>query len=99
MKNIPVLLMLCLLLTVPTNTRADEQQPPSQAAPSWPCFHGPNGNFSATDCGLTLVDDLRDAKLLWKSQEPTPPGAAQRSITDLPAISPRTATGNRAAAS
>jgi outer membrane protein assembly factor BamB len=24
-----------------------------------------------------LVDDLRDARLLWKSQEPTPPGAAQ----------------------
>jgi outer membrane protein assembly factor BamB len=46
-------------------------------APSWPCYQGPNSNFSATDCGLTLVDDLKDARLLWKSQEPTPPGAAQ----------------------
>lgn len=43
----------------------------------WPCFQGPHSNFSATDCGLTLVDDLKDARLLWKSQEPTPPGAAQ----------------------
>lgn len=46
-------------------------------APSWPYYQGPNGNFSATDCGLTLVDDLKDARLVWKSQEPTPPGAAQ----------------------
>lgn len=46
-------------------------------APSWPCYQGPNGNFSATGCGLTLVDDLAQARLLWKSQEPTPPGAAQ----------------------
>ena len=46
-------------------------------APSWPCFQGPNSNFSATDCGLTLVHDLAHARLLWKSQEPTPPGAAQ----------------------
>lgn len=46
-------------------------------APSWPCYQGPNSNFSATDCGLTLVDDLKDAHLLWKSQVPTPPGAAQ----------------------
>jgi hypothetical protein len=45
--------------------------------PSWPCYHGPNGNFSAADSGLTLVDDLKDARLLWKSVEPTPPGAAQ----------------------
>ncbi|RLS55167.1 MAG: hypothetical protein DWH95_11915 [Planctomycetota bacterium] len=44
---------------------------------SWPCYHGPNANFSATDCGLTLIDDLKDARLVWKSQEPTPPGAAQ----------------------
>lgn len=47
------------------------------AAPSWPCFQGPNGNFSATECGLVLVDDLAQARLLWKSEEPTPPGAAQ----------------------
>lgn len=47
------------------------------ASPGWPAFAGPNGNFSAADCGLTLVDDLAKARLLWKSQEPTPPGAAQ----------------------
>ena len=45
--------------------------------PSWPCYQGPNGNFSATDCRLSLVDDLRHARLVWKSEEPTPPGAAQ----------------------
>ena len=46
-------------------------------APSWPCYQGPNGNFSASDCNLTLVDDLAQAKLLWKSEEPTPVGAGQ----------------------
>ena len=47
------------------------------AEPSWPCCQGPNGNFSATDSSLTLVDDLHQARLLWKSEEQPPPGAAQ----------------------
>lgn len=65
-----LLLIFGLAIFTPSAARAAD-------APSWPCYHGPNGNFSATDCGLTLVDDLKDTQLLWKSAEPTPPGAAQ----------------------
>jgi len=31
---------------------------------------GRMANFSATDCALTLVDDLKGARLLWKSAMP-----------------------------
>jgi outer membrane protein assembly factor BamB len=51
--------------------------PAEGPAPNWPCFHGPHGNFSAAETGVAIVDDLHDARLLWKSEAATPPGAAQ----------------------
>jgi len=38
----------------------------------WPCWNGPNSNFSATPSGHKLVNDLSDARLIWKSEQ-TPP--------------------------
>jgi hypothetical protein len=63
MRHVVCLICGIFAVTQPFVARAAD-------APSWPCYQGPNGNFSATDCGLTLVDDLKDARLLWKSHEP-----------------------------
>jgi RNA polymerase sigma factor (sigma-70 family) len=36
----------------------------------WPAWNGPNANFTATDTpALQLVDDLKDARLVWYSEE------------------------------
>ena len=40
--------------------------------PQWPAWEGPTGNCVATDTGARLVDDLKDARLVWKSEAPTP---------------------------
>jgi len=42
----------------------------------WPVWYGPNGNFSAKAEAVAVVDDLKDAPLIWKS-EFVPPAAAQ----------------------
>jgi outer membrane protein assembly factor BamB len=38
----------------------------------WPCWSGPFQNFRAVACGHKLVVDLRQAKLVWQSEEVTP---------------------------
>ena len=43
----------------------------------WPTWHGPNGNFSATPTNHRLIRDLRQARLVWKSQERFGSGKAQ----------------------
>ena len=35
----------------------------------WPMFTGPNGNFSVSPSGTALIEDLRQARQLWQSQE------------------------------
>jgi outer membrane protein assembly factor BamB len=45
-------------------------------ARDYPCWIGPNYNFSPLSCGHELVDDLAKARLLWKSEH-TPPGRLQ----------------------
>lgn len=37
-------------------------------APSWPCWRGGDGSGSLSS-GLTLVDNLKDMKLVWESEE------------------------------
>ncbi len=41
----------------------------------WPMYSGPHGNFTTTDDN-DLIQDLRDARLVWSS-EYTPPGKSQ----------------------
>jgi len=50
------------------NTQFDVKRAP------WPCFRGPYGNGSAPVQGLGLVNDLADARLVWKSEVKLPPG-------------------------
>lgn len=38
----------------------------------WPCWSGPYTTFVATPSGSQLVDDLNDARLVWRSDEVTP---------------------------
>ncbi len=42
----------------------------------WPCWSGPNYNFTAESTGHQLVDSLADARLVWRSEK-TPPGRCQ----------------------
>ena len=35
----------------------------------WPAVHGPFGNFVAPQTGLKMIDDLAQARKLWKSEE------------------------------
>jgi outer membrane protein assembly factor BamB len=37
-------------------------------APAWPQANGPFGNFNPRQYGVRLVDDLKDARLLWTSE-------------------------------
>jgi outer membrane protein assembly factor BamB len=53
------------------------QSDPLDASKSWPTWHGPDCNFAAEPCGHELVDDLRRARLEWKSQERFGSGKAQ----------------------
>ncbi|MFC1462410.1 HEAT repeat domain-containing protein [Verrucomicrobiota bacterium] len=38
----------------------------------WPRWRGPNCNGSGPDSGVALVDDLNDARLVWKNEEEMP---------------------------
>lgn len=42
----------------------------------WPVWYGPNGNFTAAPADIAIVDDLKNARQIWKS-EFVPPAAAQ----------------------
>lgn len=42
----------------------------------WPCWSGPETAFRAADSGVELVDDLNQARLVWRSEEVTPMGKA-----------------------
>ena len=47
----------------------------------WPSWAGPYHNFRSIACGHTLVEDLRHAKLVWRSEEVTPVAKAQAAIS------------------
>jgi|GEM_PF-822578 len=58
-------------LTVTGSRQTEEQlRTANKLAPNtdWPAWYGPNANFSATPRGLTLVDRIQDAKLVWTSE-------------------------------
>jgi len=38
----------------------------------WPCWSGPHTTFAALPTDHELVDDLNDARLVWRSEEVTP---------------------------
>jgi outer membrane protein assembly factor BamB len=42
----------------------------------WPYHRGPNHDWSAEPCNNTLIDDMRQARFVWKS-ETTPPARSQ----------------------
>ena len=48
---------------------------------SWPAWHGPSHNMVAAPSNNALVDRLDQARLVWRSEEPTPaaPGSIMRS--------------------
>lgn len=52
----------------------------------WPSFCGPNGNYSAAPCDRPLVDDLKEARLVWRSEAITGHGpgtaASSRNLGD-----------------
>jgi outer membrane protein assembly factor BamB len=51
-----------------------------EAAPAWPCWRGPEGSGAATPCGKPLVDDLADARVVWRSQEQGIPANAWQDV-------------------
>lgn len=52
-------------LALPNTVRAAGGDP----APAWPQANGPFGNFNPRQFGVKLVDDLKDAKQLWISEQ------------------------------
>ena len=50
---------------------------PLDASKGWPTWHGPTCNFAAEPSGRELVPTLRQARLVWKSQERFGSGKAQ----------------------
>lgn len=61
-----------------------QAKPGSAFAPGrdWPQTHGPHLNMSAIDCGVPLVDDLADARLLWVAEDQ--PGGEKGAIQKTP---------------
>ncbi len=55
----------------PEHVRTEEQRAAWRIG--WPAYNG-DGSFRAAVSGVDLVDDLRQAKLLWRSDEVTPIG-------------------------
>jgi outer membrane protein assembly factor BamB len=57
-----------------------QPKPGSAFAPGrdWPQTHGPRLDMSAIDCGVPLVEDLADARLLWVAEDQ--PGGAKGSV-------------------
>jgi outer membrane protein assembly factor BamB len=57
-----------------------QPKPGSGFAPGrdWPQTHGPRLDMSAIDCGVPLVEDLADARLLWVAEDQ--PGGAKGAI-------------------
>ena len=45
----------------------------------WPCWRGPAGSGVGSDNGQPLVDDLKDARLVWRSEARDLPGTAYSS--------------------
>jgi outer membrane protein assembly factor BamB len=52
-----------LLLALPLTIRAADEQP------AWPQENGPFGNFNPRQCGVKLVDDPAQIKMVWVSEE------------------------------
>jgi len=50
---------------------------PLDASKAWPAWYGPDCNFAAEPSGRRLVGSLRQARLIWKSQERFGSGKAQ----------------------
>jgi len=48
------------------------------AGGTWPCWVGPNQNFSSGPCAVPLVEDLNRARLVWASQYIGPPESGSR---------------------
>ncbi len=42
------------------------------AGAAWPCFRGPNSNFTATNTGVQWVENLTLARPVWRSEEKLP---------------------------
>jgi len=73
-----LLVVLSVTVSGATATAAPDDQPDPDGAwrIGWPCWSGPHTNFSGVLSGAKLVDDLRDARLLWKSEGTIPVGKA-----------------------
>lgn len=54
---------------------AREQLDTAQRLPAgkdWPGYYGVGSAFRGPDCGARMIDDLKDARPMWKAEEPLP---------------------------
>jgi len=81
-RLIPLLLVACGLLggrlaaadgdiRYPSHVRSDEAREAWRIG--WPNWLGPGRSCAGIDTGLRLIDDIDDARLVWKSEERVPP--------------------------
>ncbi|MFW5859500.1 MAG: PQQ-binding-like beta-propeller repeat protein [Planctomycetota bacterium] len=66
----PVLLPAADELRYPPYLTTDAQREAWRIG--WPQWHGPHGNGTAIDCGLTLATAFKDFRLVWESEEVVP---------------------------
>jgi len=61
--------------TITGTIKTAEQLRKEQAFPDgkdWPGYYGTGFAFRGPDCGARMVDDLREARPVWKAEEPLP---------------------------
>ena len=70
LKNINTTLLAgCLALGFSTINAADSSTAKVDDKPAWPQSNGPFGNFNPRQYGCKLVDDLKQVKTVWTSEE------------------------------
>ncbi|MEI8122993.1 MAG: PQQ-binding-like beta-propeller repeat protein [bacterium] len=63
------LLAGCLALGFSTINAADSTSSKADDLAGWPQVNGPTGNFVPRKYGCTLIDDLKQAKAVWTSED------------------------------
>ena len=61
------MVLLCLLLGAAARVDGD-----GEGKSSWPCWRGPTSSGSVDEPAIEVVDDLGQAKRVWKSEERFP---------------------------
>lgn len=66
--------VLVLLVATTSALLASEPAPPTVTEAEawslgWPAMHGPYGNFLTARTGVALVEDLKDVRVVWESED------------------------------